>query len=428
MKALSCFSPLLLLCTNLTNAVQPFVKPRSALLLSIRGGSRSSKLKVKDGTSLTVIGGDDDVGIDKSSTWSISDTTAKDFAYLGANVAFLAGAVFLCRTLTRTGGQAPNFITKYGISDPYATILLHVAFFVVGFLTKHILPPGLTHLVFSPPTVALLGTVFPAVESVRAALSDDAGLDDRTWLTYWCIHGIFQYSTEFMDQLALKYKLVYDYWHTFEVLAVLWLVLPLTDGATLIYNTVAQPYLLPLVKPIKSYCDGWIATLALTTINASYIWWFSFIFMSLPVMIKRYAVMGVGSIFPVVSTLMALGADKNAKEVMRWLTYWPCFGLLFLIMIGVEKFIGSFKGLYVVCLAATMYLMLPMFDGSTMIFRNVLVPILGQQELLLLRDAHGLAAQLFKQLPQHRQEGARQAAAKAFWDHPGEHEKKEAEA
>lgn len=407
---------LLLICISLANAA--VLKPRTAPLLSVlsvRGGGRN----LKDKPSLMHIKGGEEAGIDKSSTWSISDASAKDFAYLAIDVGLMAAAVFVCRTMTRTGGQAPSFITDYGISDPYATILLHVAFFAIGFLSRQILPPGLSKLVFSPPSVALLGTVFPAVESVRAALTDDAGADDRTWLMYWVIHGIFQYSTEFMDQLALKYNLIYQYWHTFEVLAVLWLVLPITDGATLIYNTVAQPYLLPVVKPLKSYCDGWIATLAITTVNASYIWWFSFIFMTLPVMIKRYAVMGVGSVFPVISTIMALGASKDAKEVMRWLTYWPCFGLLFLIMIGVEKFVGSFKGLYVLCLAATLYLMLPMFDGSTLVFREVLVPLLGQQELLLLRDARGLANQLFKALPVERQEEARQKAAKAFLEHPG---------
>lgn len=216
-----------------------------------------------------------------------------------------------------------------------------------------------------------------------------------------------------MDQLALNSNLIYRYWHTFEVLAVLWLVLPLTDGATLIYKTVAQPYLVPAMQPIKNMADSWISMLALTTVNASYLWWFSFIFMSLPVIIKRYAVLGVGSIFPIVSTVMALASTEDNSE-MRWLTYWPCFSFLYLIMIGMEKFVGSFKGLYVVCLAATLYLFLPMFDGSMKVFRKVLVPLLGQHESLLLRDAQSLATEMFKRVPAERQDAARHAAAKAF--------------
>jgi len=135
--------------------------------------------------------------------------------------------------------------------------------------------------------------------------------------------------------------------------------------------------------------------------------------MQLPVTVKRYAVMGVGSILPVASTIMALASTADNSEV-RWLTYWPCFSLLFITMIGVEKFVGSFKGLYVMTLAATLYLMLPMFDGSMKVFRNVMVPLLGQQELLLIRDAHALAGELLKKIPLDRLEQARQQAANAF--------------
>jgi len=70
--------------------------------------------------------------------------------------------------------------------------------------------------------------------------------------------------------------------------------------------------------------------------------------------------------------------------------------------------------LYVMCMAATLYLMLPMFDGSMLIFRKVLVPVLGQRELLLLRDARLLAADFVRHLPAERQEVARKTAANAF--------------
>ena len=362
----------------------------------------------------TLIGGSDEGGVDKSNTWSVSDLTSMDFVYLAIHVGFMASVVFLCRMVPRTGGEAPTWAFGQVLAYPTATVVMHLTYFALGLgLLPAVLPPGLTRFVFSPPTVTLLGYVFPAVESIRAAVTE-GGSDDRTWLMYWVIQGIFQYSTEFMDQLALRSNFIYKYWHTFEVLVVLWLVSPITDGSTLLYQHVAKPYLLPLVTPIKTYCDGWIATLAITSINAGYIWWFSFIFMSLPVLIKRYAVIGVGSIFPVVATMMALASAKETKEAMRWLTYWPCFSFVFLLMIAVEKFFGSFKGLYVMCLAASLYLMLPMFDGSTKVFRHVLVPLLGQHELLLLRDARYLAAELFKHVATDRVEQARQTAAQAF--------------
>jgi len=378
-------------------------KVMDATVLLIRGGTQGIAL-----TRPLQRGGAE---IDKSDTLSMSDISTMDVVYVAINGVLLATTVLFCRKMTRTGGRAPSWLLNW-LEEPYATGLLHVGYFLLGALLRLSLPPGLARVIFSPPSVALLGTVFPAVESVRAAVTD-SGSDDRTWLMYWVVHGIFQYSTEFIDQLALEYESVYKYWHTFEVLAILWLLMPLTDGATLIYKTLARPYLLPLVAPLKNAADGWIAGLALTTINASYIWWFSFIFMQLPITVKRYAVMAVGSILPVASTIVALASTADNSE-MRWLTYWPCFSLLFITMIGVEKCVGSFKGLYVMTLAATLYLMLPMFDGSMKVFRNILVPLCGQQELLIIRDAHLLAEQLLKKIPVDRQEYARQQAANAF--------------
>ncbi|KAI2507154.1 hypothetical protein MHU86_7220 [Fragilaria crotonensis] len=42
---------------------------------------------------------------------------------------------------------------------------------------------------------------------------------------------------------------------------------------------------------------------------------------------------------------------------------------------------------YSICLCATVYLFLPMFRGAESVFRNVLVPLTGQYENMLLRDA-----------------------------------------
>ena len=277
-------------------------------LLHVRGGGITND----SSTAVTplhhaVRGGGE---IDKSTTVSWEDIGAKEFTYVGIQGSILLAIVLFCRNASRTGGHAPSWVTNWIASDAYATPAMHLIFWGIGLLLPTILPPGLSRVIFSPPSVALLGTVFPAVESVRAAVTD-SGSDDRTWLMYWVIHGIFQYSTEFMDQLAMKYDIVYKYWHTFEVLAIIWLVLPTTDGATLIYKAIAQPYLVPIMQPIKNMADSWISALALTTINAGYICWFSFVFMSLPVMVKRNAVMAVGSMRLVGQGSVKLGAGSN---------------------------------------------------------------------------------------------------------------------
>ena len=78
----------------------------------------------------------------------------------------------------------------------------------------------------------------------------------------------------------------------------------------------------------------------------------------------------------------------------------------------VERTAGSQLGLYTACLASTLYLMLPMFNGADVIFRNVLVPLAGQREALLL--AKTLAKNMVKQLPASRHGEAGEAIAEAF--------------
>ena len=122
-----------------------------------------------------------------------------------------------------------------------------------------------------------------------------------------------------------------------------------------------------------------------------------------------------------------------------WLTYWSCYGLLFLIMDWLETYLvsacaivwscrkrvliaerrnahltlitfgtqrcqqGVIWGFYSVIIFSTVYLMLPMFQGSDKLFRNVLVPLAGLRESLLLRDALLLKKDLMASLPPERQ-------------------------
>ena len=62
----------------------------------------------------------------------------------------------------------------------------------------------------------------------------------------------------------------------------------------------------------------------------------------------------------------------------------------------------------------TVYLMLPMFQGSEKVFRNILVPLAGLQELLLLRDAIRVKKDMFKHLSPERAKTVRRAIAKFY--------------
>jgi hypothetical protein len=197
-----------LLCVSLADAAFP--KPRTAPSLPVLStiakehhqqiprGREDNPLMAKLRALQQISGGavDDGVAkIDKTDTWNVSDMEALDFVYLVIHGALLVAVVLFCRNVAHSGGRAPSWITGI-MPDPYATIFMHLVFFGLGLLLPLVLPPGLSRLVFSSASVALLGFIFPAVESVRAALSDDSGADDWMWLMFWVIQGIFQYSTE----------------------------------------------------------------------------------------------------------------------------------------------------------------------------------------------------------------------------------------
>lgn len=114
----------------------------------------------------------------------------------------------------------------------------------------------------------------------------------------------------------------------------------MTDGAAVVYDLVTKPYIVPFVMPIKERCEGWLTTIALTLVNASYLWWFAVIFLALPNFIKRLAVIFTGTVFPVIGTVVAVSSSVDVDD-MRWLTYWSCFSLLFMIMQTIEKFVSS---------------------------------------------------------------------------------------
>ena len=133
----------------------------------------------------------------------------------------------------------------------------------------------------------------------------------------------------------------------------------------------------------------------------------------LPATLKRFAVVVAGTAYPVAATMVAASTGNNAAED-KWLTYWSCFSLVTLVMTLVERVAGAPLGLYTACLGTTLYLMLPLFNGADAVFRHVLVPIAGQREALLLKDAKTLAKTMIRQLPASRHGVAGEAVSRAF--------------
>ncbi|KAG7034862.1 HVA22-like protein f [Cucurbita argyrosperma subsp. argyrosperma] len=99
---------------------------------------------------------------------------------------------------------------------------------VLGAVAKHldsIIGPG----------VMLL---FPLYASIRA-IESPSSLDDQQWLTYWVIYSfITLFELTFWKILAWI-----PLWGYLKLLACLWLVLPIFNGAAYIYENVVRKYI-----------------------------------------------------------------------------------------------------------------------------------------------------------------------------------------
>jgi TB2/DP1, HVA22 family len=181
----------------------------------------------------------------------------------------------------------------------------------------------------------------------------------------------------------------------------------------LIFDFITRPLLSPIIEPISTKLGNWISNIVLTVINASHLWALWAFFIILPQGLKRFVTVAVGTIFPLLASVTAITTPDTTDDTF-WLTYWSCYSILFLIMDVLETYLGAIWGFYSLVLFTTVYLMLPMFQGADKVFRNILVPLAGLKESLLLRDALLLKKDLMANLPPNRQVELRKLITYAF--------------
>jgi hypothetical protein len=151
-------------------------------------------------------------------------------------------------------------------------------------------------------------------------------------------------------------------------------MLPFTDGSGLVYELITKPYIAPVAQKVKSKMESWVG-IFLLAVNTSYLWLLLLTFLSLPEEARRFVTVGLGTIYPMAASTIAITTDSATSEERFWLTYWACYSILFVAMDYLENFVANIRGFYSVCAVATLYLWLPMFRGAEVIFRRVLVPL-----------------------------------------------------
>lgn len=309
------------------------------------------------------------------------------------------GSIPILHNVPRSRGQNPVF---HGIFVAAAIAFLLLA------------PDSIQNIYLSPGGVLVVGTLIPVYESIHAVCTIGEA-DDTAWLQYWITSATFSFATEWMDSIAQHMPSVAERWYELEFFIMLWLLLPYTDGSGLIYDVFTDPFISPLTKKLKEQLEGGIGIIV-AAVNSGYLWMMWLTFMTLPEEARRFVVIASGTIYPLISSTFAITTETDSTDDTFWLTYWSCFNVLFVLMDYLETFIGSIPGFYSLCLCGTVYLFLPMFQGANAVFRNVLVPLSGQYEAMVLRDAYLVRKALIQKIPSTQRKTVLKKAADIFAD------------
>jgi len=288
----------------------------------------------------------------------------------------------------------------------------HVGYFTAVALIIYLLPNDLALDAFNPITITLVCTLYPIYESIRAVCTVDTD-DDTSMLQYWIAQGILSFASAWVNDVTNDHPLVRQYWFECLFFYYVWLLLPFTDGAALLYDCVTEPFIVPLIAPYAKKMSNSINAIVTAFINAFHLWfvWFAFFFLSPN--LKSIIAICIGTVYPFMASIIAVSTPQGDDDTY-WLTYWSCYGILYLIMGFFEHWLKRVPGFYIMYILATIYLMLPMFKGADAIFRSILVPLSGQTEMLMLRDASILRMELESKIPESRRAQVLDAVSKTF--------------
>ena len=87
--------------------------------------------------------------------------------------------------------------------------------------------------------VLFISVLYPCLKSIQALETKENEEDDKVWLTYWCVFGIFNTMDDFLG-FVLESVPFYFY---IKVGFFIWMMLPTTQGAAIIYNQAMKPFM-----------------------------------------------------------------------------------------------------------------------------------------------------------------------------------------
>ena len=98
---------------------------------------------------------------------------------------------------------------------------------------------------------ALLTCIYPIIASIKALESRDED-DDKKWLSFWTVFGIFQ-TVEMLFSWVLT---LIPFYYTLRLAFFVYLMAPQTNGAYMLYESVFSPLVRKNEKKINKIIDG----------------------------------------------------------------------------------------------------------------------------------------------------------------------------
>ena len=92
---------------------------------------------------------------------------------------------------------------------------------------------------FSSYVTCIIGVLCPTYLSLKALESPEED-DDKQFLTYWVVYGLFS-ILELFTKFLVK---IFPFYYTVELGFLIWLFMPNTRGAVVIYNKIVKPVFL----------------------------------------------------------------------------------------------------------------------------------------------------------------------------------------
>ncbi|KAF2404643.1 hypothetical protein EJ06DRAFT_526722 [Trichodelitschia bisporula] len=117
-----------------------------------------------------------------------------------------------------------NFEKQTNVPKVYAVLGLAATYFFLVFFN-----------IAANFLVNTVGFAIPAYFSLNALFTTRRD-DDTQWLTYWVVYSFLTFF-----ESAVNAVYWFPFYYTFKFVLVLWMALPQTSGAQVVYNSFIQP-------------------------------------------------------------------------------------------------------------------------------------------------------------------------------------------